>query len=301
MRNPHFIRTALLGISLVMGLVACVASNAHAETAQVFIVAGQSNASGRTSSIDLPAELASQPEVLYWFETDRGFRRDRFFDLRPLQRSFGPEISLGRTLADNLSEQVVIVKVAFGGTVLASIEGRSDWSPDSSGELYDKLISNLEGARDVLVADGKDVNFAGLFWMQGESDGKSGTLGGGQTVPPQPDTANAYEANLAGLIDNLRTDLATPSMPAFIGQIKIGDDPGVVTVPDSPFNTTFGEWDYTPVIQASQAAVAAADPNAYLIETGDISLGSDFLHFDEAGQLALGNAFAASYLQTTVP
>jgi len=198
-------------------------------------------------------------------------------------------------LADALPD-VALVKVAVGGTTLLQRPG-SDWSPNSSGELYDRLVNNVSSAMSSLQADGKTPILAGLFWMQGESDGKSGNLAGGQTPPRQPETADAYEANLSEFIARVRTDLAVADLPVFVGQIKIGDDPSIITDPDSNFNTPFGEWDGTPTIQAAQNAVAGADPRTYLVPTDSFSLGDDFLHFDQAGQLDLGEAFANAYLQ----
>lgn len=166
----------------------------------------------------------------------------------------------------------------------------------SHGELYDTLISNVNSANAVLRADNKQPRISGLFWMQGESDGKSGNLAGGATPPPQPATAEAYGKNLADFIAKVRSDLGVADLPVFVGRVKIGDNPAITTDPDSNFNTSFGEWGYTPTIQAAQAAVAAADSRVLLVETDSLTLGSDFLHFDQPGQVGLGKAFAQAYL-----
>jgi len=271
-------------------------SEGDAAAVQVFVVAGQSNAVGAPSARGLPDSLTDQTDVLYWYEVGGTTSRDRFVDLGPVNGTFGPELALGRTLSQRLSDDVAVVKVAFGGTTLAMLGGSQDWSPNSSRELYDKLVDNVNAANSALLADNRQPQLAGLFWMQGESDGKSGNLAGGQSPPPQPETAEAYADNLTDFITRVRTDLGLAQLPVLVGKIKIGDNPGVTTNPDSDFNTSFGEWGYTPTIQAAQVAVAAADSNVFLVETNQISLGSDFLHFDQAGQVDLGEAFAEAYL-----
>ncbi len=270
-------------------------SSAHAETVQMFIVAGQSNASGRGSDDGLSDEFRLQPDVRYWYQTDRGLSRSRetrlraFDVLKPLRGDFGPEIGMGHILADAIDDEVVIVKVAVGGTPLALTAGALDWNIDSTDEQYDKLISNVNEATAQLVAEGKRVELRGVFWMQGETDAVSS--GGGQVVYPQPATADAYQENLSRLIQQTREDLDTAQLPFFVGQIKVGN--GI-----SYDSTIFGTYDFTPTVQAAQAAVAAADPRTYLIDTSDFALQNDHLHFNQSGQLDLGRAFANSYLAT---
>ncbi len=267
---------------------------------EIFIVAGQSNADGVAPSAGLPSSLTNQTDVPYWFRTRNSSSGNAFSTLSPSPANgqFGPELSLGRTLADALPEDIVIVKVTNSGIPLVQRSG-TDWSPDSSGEAFDLLISNVLAAQTNLINAGETPRIAGLFWMQGESDAKSGIVGtpSFSPPPPQPSTANAYEANLTNFIASVRNDLGVTDLPVFIGEINIGDNPAI-TNPVSDYNTIVGQWDFTPTIQAAQAAVAGTDPNAYLIETDSLGHISDFVHFDQAGQVALGEAFAASYLAT---
>tara|TARA_Y100001001_G_scaffold68567_1_gene66625 strand:+ start:145 stop:426 length:282 start_codon:yes stop_codon:yes gene_type:complete len=50
------------------------------------------------------------------------------------------------------------------------------------------------------------------------------------------------------------------------------------------------------LVRDAQANVAATDPNSYLIGTDPFALHSDDLHFNTEGQIALGEAFADSYV-----
>ncbi len=287
-----------LTTSLLLIVTFATAPSAHAKVTQIFVVAGQSNAGGQADTEGLSEELLSQPDVKYWYDTERGYSNNSFRELAPLNSTFGPELNLGRILADHLEDEVAIVKRSIGGTELAELPGQGDWSPNSSRELYASLLQHINAAKADIVSRGDTPHLAGLFWMQGESDAKSGSQAGGFFSPPQPETANAYETNLTNFIASLRADLESPELPVFVGEINIGDDPSITTDPDSDYNTSFGEWDFTPTVQAAQAAVAAADPQTHLIETQQFSLLPDYLHFDQAGQLALGAAFANAYLAT---
>lgn len=267
----------------------------------LFVVAGQSNAAGQGLSSEVPRNDRILPEVLYYrFHTDgsTGVRTGEPF---PLAGTFGPEVGAVRVLHAELGSDFAVVKVAQSATPLATTN-LPDWSPDSPGELYDQLIDQINAARLDLAGLGETAELAGLFWMQGEQDAKSGNRGGGSAVTyPQPATAESYGANLTAFMESLRTDLGAAELPLFVGQINIGDDPTINTRPDSPHNTPFGEWDFTPTIQAAQAGVAAADPHVYLVPTAGFPLHNDYLHFNTEGQLALGAAFAERYLETVVP
>ncbi len=292
--NTHYslVQNSIWRRSFLASFVAAMAlfSNS-AEAVQLFIIAGQSNASGRGSQGGLPTDLRLQFDVPYWHAVDNfppsndPSTGERAFDIvRPLG-TIGPEIGAAHILADAIADEVVIVKVSQGGTTLTQLNSATDWSVDSTGELYDRLLLNVNLATADLVADGKQVELAGVFWMQGESDAKSGT----GAVPAG--SVAAYQDNLERFIQQLRTDLTVPQLPFFVGQIKIGNG--------TDFNTSvFGTYDFTPEIQAAQAAAAAGDPDTYLIDTSNFALKNDFLHFNQTGQLDMGMAFANSYLQT---
>ena len=78
----------------------------------------------------------------------------------------------------------------------------------------------------------------GLYWDQGESDGK--------------DAADAYEANLNHFIDVVRRDTGIPKLPFFIRKHIF-------------------RWPNIDTIIAAQQDIASKDPNSHLI---DIGLGS---------------------------
>ena len=88
----------------------------------VYLIGGQSNADGRGD----PAGLPTSPVNLQQPQLDVDyFQSSTLGTLQPLAL-FGPEITLGRRLADSIGSQehtrIAIIKYAVGGTSL-----RTDW------------------------------------------------------------------------------------------------------------------------------------------------------------------------------
>jgi len=269
--------------------------SAWTDEVRVFLVAGQSNAVGCNSDAGkLPPELYTpQPDVLFWFEegpwgsVHDPVRRIRSDAWLPLQfqsdpdygtfgwydDGFGPEIRLGRTLADHLTADVAVLKFAINATSLAG-----DWDPDTSGSLYQQMLDILDEALTVLASQGHTTVLASAFWMQGEWDALYGSY------------AAAYQSNLTAFITELRADCGNPTLPFVIGRLCAG-------IEECPYFT----FPYLDTVRAAQQAVAASVPNAAMVDTDDLPLNTDFLHFTAEGQLKLGARFAQAYLAMQFP
>ena len=212
-----------------------------------------------------PGIPAVDPEVeLYWPPTGFG-------SLRPASNArgrFGPEISLGRDLAAALPNQrIMLVKFAIGGTNLFQQWHPGDELDDPTvGPLYPQWTDAVAEAVAQLEAEGASPRIAGLFWMQGESDG--GSAG----------TALAYEANLGRLVRRARDDMDGVSAPFVIGRIF------------AP-TVTFRD-----IIRTAEQQVVADIHHTVWVDTDDLPLG-DPIHYDAHGQLVLGRRFAAAALQ----
>ncbi len=120
---------------------------------------------------------------------------------------------------------------------------------------------------NALTTAGFTPTIAGMLWTQGERDVRLGYEA-------------TYEANLNGFIADIRTRYGT-DLPFFISQL-------------SSLQTDLPA-DGLAAVRQAQANVAAADANAHLIVTDSFDMRTDNLHFSGAGQISLGEAFAASY------
>ena len=258
-----------------------------AETRDLILVAGQSNAVGFDAK---PEELPSDARdrsVMFWFRVgdpppdehdsmSAGWtylrpqplgnpkkpRRDRQYgNFAQANGGFGPEFGLARTLLSEGSVKLAIVKAAFSGTGI----GR-DWNPRSDGEdgvCYRALIEESRKAIAAAQDQGIDLRLRAFVWVQGESDANAGNV-------------HLYAGRMAKLIAALRADLRAPDLIALLG-----------------VNTRFLEDrnKIMPLIVASQREVAAKDALVAYVDTSGCSI-ANRVHFDSKGTLEMGRLFA---------
>jgi len=229
------------------------------QTVTVYLLAGQSNMLGRGETSALPAALTgAQHDVMF---DDSG----AFDALAPAGGSsgeFGPEVLFGRTTADALSSrQIALVKHAVGGTNLAS-----DWDP-SGGPQYTTFINRVDTALQRIRDMGLEPELGGMLWMQGERDSRDQAM------------ADAYQTNLVNFITAVRDHLDEPDLPFIIGLPTESLPPG--------------NYPYQDTVRAAQRYVNESMGSTAIVETADLTLKSDNVHFDGAGQIGLGERFAA--------
>lgn len=248
-----------------------VASLLHAaEPPLVLILSGQSNMAGYGKAAELSAEWRTPPPnvtLMHWGRTQA-----------LATGSIGPEVTLAHALARAMpGRQIVLFKAAHGGTSQLAWQPQHDRAridrlklghDQRAGHAYAQLIAAWRKA----FPEG-GARPAALLWMQGESDARV------------PELAKDYQQHLTHLIASLRRDLDAPRMKVVIGEIN----PAKVT-PVSPFP-------FVDDVRAAQRAIPAQDPLAVCIRTDGLTKGQDQVHYDTAGQEALGQRFAEAFLQ----
>lgn len=126
----------------------------------------------------------------------------------------GPELGFGWEVGNYLDNQVLLVKIAVGGTSLAG-----PWRPPSSGGetgwLYKAVLDAVKKLPETIKADfpdhdGKGFEIAGFGWHQGWNDGCAEA------------TAMEYETNMVNFIKDIRKDLGLPHLPFVIGGSGFG-------------------------------------------------------------------------------
>ena len=250
-----------------LGLVLCLAfaGTAQAVHYDVILLGGQSNMSGRANDSGLSATLANpQSDVAFYYNDGKSVSnealRNTLTTLRPGSGTdFGPELSFGRTIADaRPTTDFALIKYAFGGTDL-----NNDWDP-TTGSTYTAFKNTVTAGLSALTTAGHTYEITGMLWTQGESDDGRTTL--------------QYETDLNELITDVRSEYGS-DLPFFISRLS-DNQTGVSG---------------RAAIQAAQDNVAANDALSYVVNTDSLTM-KDSLHFDTAGQVALGEGFAASYL-----
>ncbi len=266
------------GISLV--------PSGRAEHYKVYLLGGQSNASGRGDAAELSAPYDSpQTDVaFYWhktLDTDNGnLEQDSWLDLQvdsgqgknsPSGHDveFGPEIAFGRTMADACpDDHIAIIKYAHGGSNL-----HTQWA--DGGEMYETFTAVVNQALASLTASGHTYQVTGMFWQQGEAD--TGTS-----------YAGAYEENLTDLIARVRADFfGGLSLPFVVGGLSSNQ---YATVTD----TTTGAG----MVRLAQETVAQDVDGVGFADADNCEVyDGNEIHFNWEGQLALGAAHAAVMLE----
>jgi len=219
-------------------------------TIPLYIFAGQSNMVGR-----YVGETPTLPGVYSY--TDGSADLDAYL---------GPNFGFARALQLAGAGEIAIVRTAMGLTSLRPRTAKPDWSPTSTGELYDQMLATVYAALRDLMARGYTVEIKALFWMQGESD--SATIG----------QAAQYVGLFRQFAADLRARLEDQTLPIYTGEILARTDVAG-----------------NAVLRASQQTLANTDDFVSLIHTEGFEQ-YDAAHLTESGAYRLGEAFAAEYL-----
>ena len=283
-----------LGLALLLHGLAFAA-----ETRDLILVAGQSNAVGYDAyAEELPTDPQDAATMFWWRVGDpppdefdgTSARRWTTLQFQPrtpamegdaakktgrqygnfnkkTKGGFGPEIGMARTLAQKESRPLAVIKTAFSGTSVAA-----DWNVGLTGQAdacYRAMIDEAKAAIAAAKSQGVTLRPRAFVWVQGESDANA-------------KDAPAYAANLAAMLKALRTELDAPDLILLLG-----------------VNTRFGNGKnaFMPKVIAAQQEVAAALPRARYVDTaGAETLPPSHTHFTAAGTLEIGRRYAEALL-----
>ena len=251
-------------------LAACAALacgvGAHAEPAadtpiDVFLVAGQSNASGFPGSAEGSPKVPPGAVLQYY----KGRISDANDPVGNAQKgSAWP--SFGVTYHAQTGRRVLFVPAAVPATSLrpqTNFFGLGHW--DESGKLFARAVRLTDQA---LAAAGPKARFAGVLWDQGEND----ALGIGHGV----ETAAEYERELRKLIARFRAHFG-PDTPFYIFETGDGDPPRAFAA-----------------VRAAQESVARTTPNAPIVFSDAVNYPARGLmrkgapHYTQAGYNRMG-------------
>jgi iduronate 2-sulfatase len=224
---------------------------------KVFIFSGQSNMMQMGKTRDMPDDFDGKPKnVAVW----TGYK---VIPYKP--KSFGPEMGFIKAMAKAWPDQkLCVVQFAWGGSSI------TQWDPEleASGKrktLYARLI---EKARGVVKDAPGGVEYAGLVWMQGETDSGKKKL------------AEAYAENLKKFVAAVRRDIGVPDLPVVVGRVN------------PPERLKFRE-----IVRKAQEEAPAHISNCTWADADGLEMRQDNTHFTSKGYLGLGRRFAAAYLK----
>lgn len=251
------------------------------EPVKVYILCGQSNMEGKAkiSLMEFQATQLNTSGEFQHYRTETGewkVRDDvwiKFLDRKgKLTVGFGspgrigPELEFGERIGNQIDQQVLIIKTAWGGKSLfrdfrspsAGLPGSEvleqlleraqrknsettlEEVKDSFGLYYREMLAEISDSLKNLGKyfpdyRGQGYEIAGFVWFQGWND-----------MVNKEYTA-AYEQNMIQFIRDVRHDLGVPNLPFVIGQLGVG---GTTDEKPNPNRETF---------KAAQAAAGKLD------------------------------------------
>jgi Ca2+-binding EF-hand superfamily protein len=269
-------------------------AQAHAtdKPIKTFILAGQSNMVGWGDSTKLPDDLRSGNDRVLMFEDGRWQSLRPFEPANQGQRRvgltefhFGPEIAFANKLAKAWPEETIgIIKFSIGGTSL--LAWKPDWSKEDAdrvgqgrhGSLYKKLTEKVDQARKA-----RDIEIVGFLWLQGGGDMK------------KVDVAKEYLDNLTSLVAAVRKETGVADLPFIYGSSRR------TGIPDDLSNlepkVREGRYPAAQWVLKAQFDAQKAIPNSKMVILRDIEKHPANVHYNTAGQLAVGKLFTAAFLE----
>jgi hypothetical protein len=269
---------------------ALIITNAPAATLRIYLIGGQSNASGHAQISELPPALQAPMEDVpfYYGPPEKGSTVAPYTTLRPapIGTNFGPEVTFAHDFDAWLkktapTDKLAIIKFAIGGTHLFGhwkADGTSQSTADGNVyRAFQKSVSEgLTAFKDDPSLKSYNQKICGMLWVQGEADIN--------------EHAAEYSENLKRFIKDIRATYGA-NIPFYLSQISLNQ---------KTFNSTPERKKELDLVRTAQKQVAASVPNTYLIETDGPAFTTygDNLHFNGAGQQALGSAFAKAVIAT---
>lgn len=233
----------------------------------IFILAGQSNMSGRGALAELPPGFPRHIDRISVYANDGRWRvaaeplDDPAGQIDAVSRDDNPGVGPGLAFADayaaaNPERSLGLVPCAKGGSRMI------DWSPDASRErLYGSCLARVREAS-------KRGRPRALLWYQGESDTRRG------------DDVAAWPDRLATLVDALRRDLGAPDLAVVVVRL-----PPIAS--DVMVEQRLAYWDDLRRVQASLRLRCAS-----VLDVPTAGYQPDGVHLSTASQLALGRSLA---------
>jgi hypothetical protein len=278
-RGREFVAQAVALTSGGFAPSAVAASRVPAVHAPVHLVVlfGQSNAEGHAVDAGLPPSMRGPwPPCRMWNAFTGAFAAlEHGVNTRAYGPATwcGPELTLARSLTAD-GRVVCLLKFAAPSSTLGPSPGAFDEWGIEAGELYAVLVDRLHAAAAVLRANGLAPRVTGVCMMQGESDTTTSAL------------AHGYHVRLTRLVTGLRHDLRAAGLA--------GDEPAPFVLGRVHRNLPPASFPHVLEVQAAQAAVARELPRCALVDTNDLALEPDGLHFAAAAALTLGERFGAA-------
>lgn len=267
-------------------------SFAQKKKIDVYLIGGQSNATGQGYIQNLPKDFLIDTSVLIFHSgkphLDSGSEPYTWLCLRQASESpdrFGPELGFGNRIKQlHPKKRIAIIKHAHSGTNLYV-----EWNPGNSrtdslnwGIQFKRFVQTVNSGMEALRRQGYSPTIKGMLWQQGENDADN-----------VAESVN-YGKNLSHFIARIRSQFNSPTLKFVYGYVYPPPNSGI-----GRDNVRKAQHD---VAQKSKTALSVK--RAILIETDDLSHRADdpnsphpndHIHFGSLGILELGWRMAEAF------
>lgn len=265
-------RGVIIGLSAGGIMLALKPFDLNSLEVELFIIAGQSNASGRGLENELPSSFpyAKRTKIFtnawtwadgYEPTDDESVQVDTVsIDNQANKASFGMAFASGLA-AVRTNKIIGLIPCARGSSSLTE-----NWSRNlSRSTLYGSMIARAKAARAFGTVKG-------MLWYQGESDAH----------PGKQALAESYAADWLAWSQNVCDDLEDQDLKFIV--TELGPSPGIETHP------------YWSTVQAQQQTLdGARDGNVSVVSAADLDgKEGDEVHLDTASLLTLGGRYATA-------
>lgn len=255
----------------------------------VYLIGGQSNATGQGYVRNIPKSFEVDTTVLFYYS--RYLNGGKGGDCwRPLcqasesEDKFGVELSLGTCLHKQYPDRnIALIKHALSGSNLYAQWNPGNRAGEAQGEEYAKFIGTVKEGLDKLRKEGYTPVLRAMVWQQGEADARD--IAG-------MDKSRMYGKNLNNFIRQVRKDLEVEELLFVYGSVMPMAAP---------------RFTGRDLVRNAQKEVAEGSgsglslPNAVWIDTDDLQMRrSDYMtpmpeddvHLGTYGILELGRRFS---------
>lgn len=241
----------------------------------MFLLAGQSNMSGRGELPDVPEEKDERLLVLGSDGTWKTAQHPLHYD-KPEKAGVGPGLAFARGVVaqdsdfsahgacrhaeDFLPAPVGLLPCAFGGSEIRR------WLAD--GDLFKAAVAKVERGRALGGV------LRGIIWHQGESDSSS------------QEDASQYAQRLREALRQLRLACGCADVPIILGELGLEFLAG-----DS--------FAFVEVVNEAIIEIGDGEPNTSLVSSAGLRHKGDRLHFCSSSADELGRRYAWRWLEMT--